>query len=97
MAGENIVYPPGTKESTWYIGHSVFMKLKGRSLPEALQQARTCRDDWGRERCELAETALLDLALQLRYSEAQAPSMRMKHLALERACLIEQAQSYFSF
>lgn len=94
--GEYIL-PAGGKRIDLIHWSSVFMKLKGRSLPDALQQARTCREQWGRERCELAESALLDLARRLRHPEAQAPAVGMSPVMLERACLIEQAQSYFSF
>lgn len=73
---------------------SVFAKLKGLSVAEAIRCAEATNEAWGLVRTRLAESALLDLAFKIRY-----PFTVHKDIAssLGYARLLDRSQAYFSF
>lgn len=73
---------------------SVFSKLKGLSVAEALRFPEVTNKAWGTVRTRLAESALLDLAFKIRY-----PFITHKDIAssLGHARLLDRSQAYFSF
>jgi hypothetical protein len=75
---------------------SVFIKLKGLSVLEAMALIQNKREVWGRERCQLAEAALQDLIGQLQKTDRDITDHK-SGIVLERSFLIDQSRSYFSF
>ncbi|MCZ8513561.1 hypothetical protein O9H85_14180 [Paenibacillus filicis] len=73
---------------------SVFVNIKGLSIPDGMCYVQSKNENWGQVRKDLAETALMDLDFQL-----QNPFKRQKYnnITLERSFLIEHSQAYFSF
>lgn len=73
---------------------SVFAKLKGLTIDDAMHYVQNSNDDWGQVRKGLVEAALLDLAFKLRY-----PFIRQKDVAssLGQSYLIDHSQMYYSF
>ncbi|MCR8844445.1 hypothetical protein NQ117_12190 [Paenibacillus sp. SC116] len=72
----------------------VFMELKGRTIPVALEIVEKENKCWGPARTNLAKASLMDLA-----SEMRNPVMRQecKKNRLDRAVLFDYSQAYFSF
>jgi hypothetical protein len=70
---------------------SVFMELKGHTIPEAFLHIQSKEEAWGPIRKELAESALKDLAAKL------LNPLKREELTLQRSYLIEHSESYYSF
>jgi hypothetical protein len=75
---------------------SVFIKIKGLSISDAVSFVRSHQEVWGQDRCELVEAALHDLVRQIQSYDA-LKSQQTDDLIWERSFLIDQSQSYFSF
>ncbi|MCR8632552.1 hypothetical protein [Paenibacillus radicis (ex Xue et al. 2023)] len=75
---------------------SVFIKLKGLSVLEAMAFIQNKQEAWGQDRCSLAHSALQDLINQLQQTDI-APPQKENGIVLERSYLIDQSRSYFSF
>ncbi|RUS45825.1 hypothetical protein [Cohnella sp. AR92] len=73
---------------------SVFRSLKKLSVADAYVRVQTHGSAWGSDRQQLAEAALLSLALQLQHKK---PSPDSRSSAAERALLFDCSQAYFSF
>lgn len=73
---------------------SVYMRLRNRSVIEALHIVRSESASWGRERRGIAQTALADLADRLLL---RSPHESRDAIAFKRFCLQEAAEAYFSF
>ncbi|WP_163853360.1 hypothetical protein [Paenibacillus elgii] len=73
---------------------SVFLKLKGLSVCEAVSYVRSHAAAWGPVRTDIAEVALADLTAQL-----LNPSAGHAHegASFERSRLIDRSQAYCSF
>lgn len=73
---------------------SVFTRLRGLTIPEAIRYIQSRKESWGPIRQALAETALSNLKANLcNPSRRQEPNDR----TLERSFLIERSQAYFGF
>ncbi|GLX66360.1 hypothetical protein [Paenibacillus glycanilyticus] len=75
---------------------NVFIQLKGISISEAVVRVKGMEEEWGAERQALIETAVLDLEWNIQHPFAVKRQNR-EDAQRERAQLIEQSQSYFSF
>jgi hypothetical protein len=91
----------GTFAMTYPQGHfdlvrwaSVYMRLKGLPVAEALQIVKTGSGAWGAERRGTAEAALIDLANKLLQQSSQE---NKNEFALRHDYLIEVSEAYFSF
>lgn len=73
---------------------TLFMRLKGRSIAEGLQLIDDQKVEWGLDRIQLAEDALLALCRNLL---APVPPQSDNIVSLERNILIDRSISYFSF
>jgi hypothetical protein len=73
---------------------SVFINLKGLSIPDAFRYIQCKEEAWGAARASLAAAALTDLATKLLFP---SPPERHDDLSWERPYLIEHSKSYFSF
>lgn len=73
---------------------SVFLKLKGLSVSDAVSYVRSHAEAWGPVRTDIAEAALADLTAQL-----LNPAAGHDHegAAFERSRLIDCSQAYCSF
>lgn len=73
---------------------SVFKKMKGLTITEALHYVQDTEQAWGPIRQQLAIAALTDLAISLVHPLHQ-PEKAVR--TLEWSALIERSQSYYSF
>ncbi|MBD3921439.1 hypothetical protein H8B09_21900 [Paenibacillus sp. PR3] len=73
---------------------SVFKKLKGLSIAEALRYVQDKEEAWGPTRQEAAIAALTDLSMSL-IDPLHQPETSVR--SLEWSALIERSQSYYSF
>lgn len=70
---------------------SIFMSLKGLSIPDAFLYIQSNRLCWGEVRGDLAAAALSDLADNIEYPLMNEP------FQMEENELLQQSLSYFSF
>ncbi|MBB3068917.1 hypothetical protein FHS14_001904 [Paenibacillus baekrokdamisoli] len=73
---------------------SVFLKLKGLSIPESIGYVRSHHDTWGQEKSAIAEAALIALEGSL---EHPLEWQRASNHEETRSFLFHHAQSYYSF
>ncbi|TVX89771.1 hypothetical protein [Paenibacillus agilis] len=86
--------PSGSRRFDIIQWAKVFMEIKGRSIPVALEIVEKENKCWGPTRTNLARASLMDLASKLRN-----PVMRQdcNKSRLNRTVLFDYSQAYFSF
>jgi hypothetical protein len=73
---------------------SVYMKLKGLSIPEAILCVQEKAEAWGAIRAGLAKSALTELEANIRNP---LPPVKAAIRSLDRNYLIERSEAYFAF
>lgn len=73
---------------------SVFTRLKGRTIANAMLCVEQNRMEWGIHRTMLAEAALIDLAAHIRRPDERR---HLGGIPLERSFLMDCSQAYYTF